>query len=102
MGLPQSAASQDAVRDKFDGEDPPDFDLALTEVGEWVNYTRTFPEGHYEIRFRVQNVSATGFTARVDGSEIVKPVGIAVGSDGQIWTVDTHNGQVIRIDPRQN
>lgn len=66
VGLPQSVASLDGLRDKFDGENLPDFDLTLTEKGEWVNYTRTFPAGDYEVRARIQNVGNEAFSARLD------------------------------------
>ena len=49
-GLPQTAASGDAIRNAGTAE----HDLSSVEIGEWTNYTRTFPAGDYTVTARVQ------------------------------------------------
>ncbi|MDA7614404.1 Ig-like domain-containing protein, partial [Verrucomicrobiales bacterium] len=49
-GLPQTAASGDSERTAGTAE----YDLSSVEIGEWTNYTRTFPAGTYTVTARVQ------------------------------------------------
>ena len=62
-GLPQTAISGDAERVGGVAE----FDLSAVELGEWVNYTRTFPAGIYRVTAQVQAVDlADQFIARLE------------------------------------
>ncbi len=62
-GLPQTAESGDTQRVGGTTE----YDLSDVEIGEWTNYTRTFPAGNYTVTARVQSLDpATDFIARLE------------------------------------
>ncbi len=62
-GLPQTAASGDAERTAGTAE----VDLSSVELGEWTNYTRTFPAGTYSVTARVQALDTVDpFIARLE------------------------------------
>ena len=78
--------SGDRVRGKFtDANDDQivDFDVERVSTGEWMNYTRTFEEGTYQIILRARTRAAQNFElSRVDGGEVIKIGDLATGVTG--------------------
>ena len=78
--------SGDRVRSKFsDANDDEivDFDVERVSTGEWMNYTRTFEEGTYQIILRARTRAPQSFElSRVDGSELVKLGDLSTGVTG--------------------
>ena len=90
QSMPQTAISQDEVRQEYLDAEMDDYDLVFFRAGEWVNYTKTFEEGHYRVILKAAVISSDATTLtleRVIGNatlpdQVTAPVGVFIAPGG--------------------
>ena len=90
QSMPQTAISQDEVRQEYLDAEMDDYDLVFFRAGEWVNYTKTFEEGHYRVILKAAVISSGATTLtleRVIGNatlpdQVTAPVGVFIAPGG--------------------
>ena len=94
QSMPQTAISQDEVRQEYLDAEMDDYDLVFFRPGEWVNYTKTFEEGHYQVILKAAVLSSGTTTMtleRVIGNatlpdQVTAPVGVFIApGDGSSY-----------------
>jgi len=61
--------ASDYLRPQFDGTGMTDYNVGYTEPGEWLNYTRSYPTGTFNIYLRAAR--GTGGTASMGLKEVI-------------------------------
>ena len=90
QSMPQTAISQDELRQEYLDAEMDDYDLVFFRPGEWVNYTMTLKKGHYQVILKAAVISSGATTLtleRVIGNatlpdQVTAPVGVFIAPGG--------------------
>jgi hypothetical protein len=119
LEFPPGSVINDTRRQKYLPLDIDEYQVWLTEAGEWLNYTRTFPEGSYKVFLRVgckapQDVSLSKVTGdRTQPDQSTQELGVfkvhnmnmrsiyryvpLTNDEGNLMTLDLDGVETLRL-----